>query len=116
MKAVLIISHGSHSKKLIIEIRELVEKIKLRSEYEIVNYAFLEITEPDISTGIDECVQQGANEIRIVLNFLNSGRHVDEDIPKIVSEAHKKYPNIPITISDPLGKQEGIIDLFIDMM
>jgi len=116
MKAVLFISHGSHSSKTEEEVRAFVRQLKQRSSTPICEYAFLEIAHPTIPEGIDICVEKGAREIIILLNFLNAGRHVDEDIPKIIQDAKTKHPGVHFRITDPVGQHEQIIGLFLDMI
>jgi len=116
VKAVLLISHGSRFSETKQEIQGLVEQLKEQSEIAIVEYAFLEIAHPSIPEGIDMCVEAGATEIIVLLNFLNAGRHVDEDIPRIVNEAREKHSNVTFTITQPIGKHDKIIKLFLDMI
>ena len=116
MKAVLLISHGSHSRKTKEEVASLVAELKNDSGVAIFEYAFLEIESPSIPEGIDICVKKGAREIIVLLNFLNSGKHVDADIPRIVKEAGIKYPNICFHITSPVGQHPGIKDLFQDLL
>ena len=116
MKAILVISHGSHSLKLIPELEDLVAKIKKTTQLPLVSYAFLEIAQPDIPTGIDQCIKKGATEVVVLLNFLNSGRHVDVDIQNIILDAKKKHPNISIRITKPVGQHPRIAELFIDLI
>ena len=116
MKSVLVISHGSHSPKTREEVSRLVNILKKKSKLKIFEFAFLEIDSPSIPKGIDTCLQKGADEILFLLNFLNSGKHVNEDIPMIVAEAKKKYPQVRFTISKPIGQHERIVNLFLDMI
>ena len=116
MKAVLIISHGSKSRKTKQEIKRLTKTLKSRTQIKIFEYAFLEIEQPDILTGIEWCITQRATEIIVLLNFLNSGRHVDIDIPGILLHAKRKYPKIVFFISKPVGQHPRIQELFIDMI
>lgn len=115
-KAVLVISHGSRSSKTKEEIVQLIDQLKGRTDFTILEYAFLEIEKPSIPEGIALCVDQGAQEIVVLLNFLNSGRHVDEDIPAIVEQCRQKYPSVRIKISRPVGQHPGIINLFSDLI
>ena len=73
MKAILLVSHGSRSPKTKEEISDLVDILRQRLPRRIVEFAFLEIEAPNIPEGIDKCVSQGAAEIVVTLNFLNSG-------------------------------------------
>ena len=116
MKAILLVSHGSRSLKTKEEISFLVNNLRKRLPDQIVEFAFLEIEHPDIPEGIDNCVFQDAKHIIVTLNFLNAGRHVDNDIPAIVDTAQKKYPHIKFSISKPVGQHPQIPDLLIDLI
>jgi len=116
MKAILLISHGSRSPKTIQEIKALVNLLKVRAGAGIFEYAFLEIEAPSIPEGIQNCVKKGAKEILVLLNFLNSGKHVDEDIPQIVKKVSEQYPDVKISVSGPVGQHEGIANLFLSMI
>ena len=116
MKAVLLVSHGSRSPKTKEEITRLAAILRQRFPGVLVAYAFLEIESPSIPEGIDQCVAQGAQSVVVTLNFLNSGRHVDQDIPAIVQASEKKYPHIRFSISKPVGQHTQIPDLFVDLI
>ena len=116
MKAVLLISHGSHSPKTKQEVVSLIKHLKSLSGVGIFECAFLEIESPSIPEGIDICIGQGATDVTILLNFLNSGRHVDEDIPRIVNEAKQKYPNVKFRITSPIGQHPKIDGLFVELI
>ncbi len=116
MKSALIISHGSRSAKTKQEVQELVDDLRKRSGIPIFELAFLEIESPSIPEGIDICVSKGATELHVLLNFLNSGRHVNEDIPGIVRNAAYKHPHLKYSISMPIGQHPKIADLFLDLI
>ena len=116
MKSVLLVSHGSHSPQTKEEVIRLVEILKKKIRIEIFELAFLEVESPDIPMGIDICVQKGATEVLVLLNFLNSGRHVGKDIPAIVAQAQDKYPKVKFSISQPIGQHEKISELFVDLI
>jgi sirohydrochlorin ferrochelatase len=116
MRAILLVSHGSRSPKTKEEIVILVNILRQSLPEDIVEFAFLEIESPGIPEGIDMCASEGVSEIVVALNFLNSGRHVNEDIPAIVFAAQKKYPQIKFTISSPVGQHPQIPNLFIDLI
>jgi sirohydrochlorin ferrochelatase len=116
MKAILLVSHGSRSPKTKEEIVVLAGVLRQRLPQDIVEFAFLEIEAPSIPEGIDICVSQGATVVIVTLNFLNAGRHVDQDIPAIVLTAQKKYPKVKLVISKPIGQHAQIPNLFIDLI
>ena len=116
MKAVLLISHGSRSPQTKKEVFDLVQRLYRLGAAEIVEFAFLELESPSIPEGIDICVNKGANKIIVLLNFLNSGRHVDVDVPAIVADAQIKHSKIAISITQPVGQHPGIDALFLDLL
>ena len=67
-----------------------------------------------IPDGIKQCVNEGASSIVILPYFLNSGRHVVEDIPNIVNNSKGEYPDIRISIAPHLGASSLMMDLLID--
>ena len=116
MKAALLISHGSRFAETKKEVKRLVRALKAQSRLDVFEFAFLELEEPSIPEGIDICVQKGATEIVILFNFLNSGRHVDRDIPEIIEKARKRHPHIPIKVTPPVGQHKKIAELFLEML
>ena len=115
MKAILLVAHGSRRKQSNDEVISLADKLRnnCSQRYDIVNVAFLELAEVLIPDGIKLCVNDGATSIIVLPYFLNSGRHVVEDIPNIVSSAAAQYPDIDIIIAPHLGVSHLMMDLII---
>ena len=114
-RAVLLISHGSRSPKAKHEVIRLACVLKKRSGVPIC-CAFLEINKPSIVSGIRQCVQKGATEIIILLNFLNSGDHALKDIPRFIEQAKKKFPRISFRMTPPIGQHAHIPNPFLDVL
>jgi sirohydrochlorin ferrochelatase len=115
MKALLLVAHGSRRKQSNDEVVLLAEKLKKNcsEQYNIIHAGFLELAETLIPDGIKKCVDDGATSIIVLPYFLNSGRHVVEDIPNIVEETRPDYPDIDIKIAQHLGASELMMDLLI---
>lgn len=114
MKAILLISHGSRSPRSRQENLELTQKLKGLSGAVIAEAAFLEADTPSIPEGIDRCIAQGASEVVVLLNFLNSGKHVLTDIPALVDEGRRRHPGIIFRVTPPIGTHPRIGDLFLE--
>ena len=115
MNALLLVAHGSRRKQSNDEVILLADKLRnnFSQQYSIVNAAFLELADVLIPDGIKQCVNQGATSIIVLPYFLNSGRHVVEDIPNIVKQSSILYPDIKISIAPHLGASSLMIDLLI---
>ena len=115
MKALLLIAHGSRREQSNTEVVILAETLKQKcsEHYPIIHAGFLELAEPLIPDAIKKCVNDGATSIIVLPYFLNSGLHVIEDIPTIVHDTEKNYPNVEIKIAPHLGDSALMIDLLI---
>jgi sirohydrochlorin ferrochelatase len=92
-------------------ISQVAQKYKKSSKFSIVEVAHMELSEPSIATAFDQCIEKGANRIICHPFFLSPGRHVTEDIPRLMSEAAERHPGATYDITDPLGMQEEILSL-----
>jgi sirohydrochlorin ferrochelatase len=114
MKALLLVAHGSRRKQSNDEVVTLAARLKDRSDqYDIIHAGFLELAETLIPDGIKKCVDDGATSIIVLPYFLNSGRHVIEDIPGIVNETRPLYPGIDIRVAPHVGASELMMDALI---
>jgi len=113
-KAILLVSHGSFAPQAKKEIAALARILKKQSGVPIFEFAFLEINHPDIPEGIKRCVKKGTTQITLLLNFLNSGVHVLEDITRIVKTAKRRHPRVLFHISPPIGLHRKMPSLFMD--
>ena len=115
MKALLLVAHGSRRKQSNDEVVLLAERLKKNcsQQYNIIHAGFLELAETLIPDGIKKCADDGATSIIVLPYFLNSGRHVVEDIPNIVEETRPDYPDINIIVAQHLGASELMMDLLI---
>ncbi|MEC7876177.1 MAG: CbiX/SirB N-terminal domain-containing protein [Pseudomonadota bacterium] len=115
MKALIILAHGSARKESNQEIENLTNHIRtlIKNEFEIVNYAFLEISKPSLINSIESIVSKNVYEITIFPYFLNSGIHIKSDIPNIVKSARTKYPDCKFNLSPPIGANKEMPELIL---
>ena len=80
--------------------------------HEIVEPAHMELAEPSILTAFERCVAQGATNIICHPYFLSHGKHVFEDVPKLVADAASGFPHVTWTLTAPLGSDtDGVLTL-----
>lgn len=116
MKALVLVAHGSRRKQSNDEVIALADKLKqqCRDQYSIVHPGFLELSWPSIPEGIQLCIDDGASQVIVLPYFLNSGRHVVEDIPEMVEHARQNNPDVDIRIAPHLGASDLMMDLLIN--
>lgn len=116
-RALLLVAHGSRLPEANAEVARLTEQLREASgdRFEIVTHAFLEIAEPDIPTGIDVCIAQGAAQLWVLPYFLAAGRHVRDDVPALLEQARERYPQATIYLCEHLGAEASLPELLLQL-
>ena len=113
--AVLLIDHGSRRAAANELLREVATLVKKRlGEESIVEPAHMELAEPTIAEGFARCVEQGATQVVVHPFMLAPGRHVTEDLPRLVAEAAARHRGVRFSMAAPLGSHAGVIDAVIE--
>ena len=76
-----------------------------------VRCAFLELQAPDLATAAAELVQGGARRIDVVPMFLGAGRHVRDDLPKLVQGFRNSCPGVDFLLKPPVGEDPRLLAL-----
>lgn len=111
---ILVVGHGSRRVEANDDVRNAARAIQERGGFELVEAAFLEIEQPDISYGFEKLVQQGARHIIVHPYFLSPGRHTRGDIPVEVHSAALKHPSVTYQITEPLSAHPLVIEASIE--
>lgn len=110
----LVVGHGSRREEANEDVREAARRIARRGGFPLVQAAFLEIREPNISEGFARLVQQGASHVIVHPYFLSPGRHTRGDIPVEVSEAAAQHPGVTYSITEPLTAHPLVIEACVE--
>lgn len=109
-RATLLIAHGSREERSNREFLELVDRFSKGAGREAVLGAFLDLASPSIPEAIDACVTAGAKDVLIVPLMLFWGKHVAQDVPKMIDDARKRHPRVRFQYAGPLADQPEFID------
>jgi sirohydrochlorin ferrochelatase len=117
MKALILIAHGSRREQSNQEVFTLIKQLKSvgLKGYDIYHASFLEIAKPSLLDSIENCINEGASSIVLLPYFLNSGNHVVQDVPHIVTQAKLKYPSLDIRVTTHIGVSSLMIDLIVSL-
>lgn len=110
-KALLIIDRGSKMKEVQDELQETCYLIKDKTEYDYVDYCFLEVVPPFIDEGIHKCITQGAESITIVPYFLYPGMKLKDAVKRSALIINSKKTKMVIT--KPLSYQHTISEIVL---
>ncbi|MCB1214854.1 MAG: CbiX/SirB N-terminal domain-containing protein [Deltaproteobacteria bacterium] len=114
-QTILLVAHGSRKKEANEEVKQLAQVLEKKIKHPI-KAVFLELAEPSIEQGIDAACQNDFKKILILPYFLSQGRHVHQDIPRLIQTKQKKFPNTTIQLLDYVGKSPGMEKLLASLM
>jgi len=112
--ALLVIGHGSRVRAANGLLRDVARRLRGRFPGRIVEACFLEVSRPDVPSGIEACVRKGATRILLVPYFLYSGGHVGRDLPLLAARARSRHAGVSVRIAPPLGGDERLVSVAAD--
>ena len=101
--AVIVVDHGSRREASNQLLLDVAEGLRGLTGLPIVEPAHMELAEPSIETAFQRAVAQGARLVLVFPYFLAPGRHWQQDIPRLVSEAAGPFPDVQHLVTAPLG-------------
>lgn len=109
--AMLVMVHGSPRPVANNDMFAVVDVVRERGTFPIVEVGFMEVNEPTIPEAIVRCVEQGAEQVIAVPYFLHTGNHVTDDLPTLLEEAQTTYPQVQFLMGDYLGHDPILADV-----
>ena len=114
MNALLVIAHGSPRPEANRDVLAVAEEVRARGVFSFVLTCYLDCNQPDISAGVDLCVDAGASEIVAVPYLLHSGKHFVRDLPRILQESARRHPGTRIRMGNYIGREPRMLDVLRD--
>jgi sirohydrochlorin ferrochelatase len=115
MKGILIVDHGSQKREANEMLRSMADLIQAMAGHDVVvRYAHMELAEPDIAAGFSSCVQSGATDITVFPYMLSPGRHSTADIPRMVANVAKTFPNVRFSVTPAFGLHEKLAEVVLE--
>jgi sirohydrochlorin ferrochelatase len=115
MKGILIVDHGSRKKEandMLICMANLLQT--MTGPEVVVRHAHMELADPDVASGFAECIRGGATNVTVFPYMLSPGRHSTADIPRMVSEAARRFPHVTFSVTPAFGVHEKLAELILD--
>ena len=112
MRAILLIDHGSvksEANHMVSCMANLLQHVVGADV--IVRHSHMELAEPSIAQGFAECVRAGATEVIAFPYMLSPGKHVTRDVPRLVGEAAREFPEVSYRVTGAFGVHEKLAEL-----
>lgn len=105
MVANILVAHGMRKGNQNEALTEFVDELLKNEDYHYA-LAFIESEEKSIEKTVEDLIEKGENQFKIVPLLIFSAMHYLIDVPEILKNLKIKYPNIDYYISQPLGTHD----------
>jgi sirohydrochlorin cobaltochelatase len=76
-----------------------------------VRCAYLELEPPTLADAASQLEVAGVASISITPMFLGSGKHVREDLPRLLEKLKQRHPAVKFELQPPVGDDPRVLDL-----
>jgi sirohydrochlorin ferrochelatase len=115
MKGILIVDHGSRKSEANEMLSSVADLIQTMAGSEVVvRYAHMELADPTIAAGFSSCVQGGATDVTVFPYMLSPGRHSTADIPRMVADVARAFPDVSFSVTPAFGLHEKLAEVVLE--
>ncbi|MET0541459.1 MAG: CbiX/SirB N-terminal domain-containing protein [Variovorax sp.] len=110
-RGILLFAHGSRDARWREPVEAVARRVAEQDAASQVACAYLELIEPDLPTAAARMVANGARSVRVVPLFLGMGKHVREDLPRLLETLRAAHPEVAFELQKAVGEDPRLIDL-----
>jgi len=110
----VIFAHGSSVESANESVRAVTNRFASESGYPLVEAGFLEFGQPDLVGAVDRLVQRDVTRVFVIPYFLTLGKHLQQDLPRIIEEISRIYQGIEIRVTEPLDPHPSLSAILLD--
>jgi sirohydrochlorin cobaltochelatase len=108
---IVLLAHGSRDVRWRAPVEAVARRVADLDTTVQVRCAYLELSQPDLRTATAELVAGGAAAVRVVPLFLGMGKHLREDLPRLLEELRALHPQVPVELARTVGEEPEVLDL-----
>ena len=112
--ALIILGHGSRAPEATETLAAITALVRKKVDYERVEYASLQLSEPDLPAVVGELYQAGFKRILVMPFLIATGVHVKTDIPEELEALSLKHPGLAMLLGEPLGADPRLAEIVVD--
>ncbi|WP_317204265.1 CbiX/SirB N-terminal domain-containing protein [Janthinobacterium sp.] len=112
--ALILFAHGARAASWAAPFERLRALSQARMPEVVVALAFLELMEPRLPALVADLVASGVDELRVVPVFLGQGGHVLRDLPLMVEQLRRDYPQLRVEVAEAAGEDPAVLAAIAD--
>lgn len=110
-RGLILLAHGSRDPLWRQPIEAVASQIRNIAPAVHVRCAYLELSDPDLASSVDELAALRVTSITVMPLFLGVGRHAREDLPRLLAALQVSHANITFDLKPAIGENPQIIEL-----
>ena len=107
-------AHGSRVAAANEAVRAVARVASVRASMPLYRTAFLELADPTLRVAVDELAAEGATHVLVAPYFLTMGRHLTEDLPRLMAGIREAHPDLNIEAAPPLDGHPALAAILAD--
>lgn len=113
MTGFIVFAHGSRIESANQAVRDVAVQMAASGQH-IVEAAFLELGQPDLTAAAALLIARGAKRIIVIPYFLTLGTHMQRDLPRLAQAASRAHGDIEMRITAPLDGHPALVQALLD--
>jgi sirohydrochlorin ferrochelatase len=112
--SLLLIAHGSRQDEANADLLYVVEAMRRRGGFDLVEASFLELAAPTIEQVAADCALRGVQRVVLLPYFLSAGIHVRRDLTEIRDRLAARFTEVEFLLGEPLGRHPLLLEVVAD--
>ena len=108
---IVLLAHGSRDPRWRAPVEAVAQRVTALDASVRVACAYLELSQPDLRTATAGLVAEGVGVVRVVPLFLGMGKHLREDLPRLLDELRAMHPEVRVESATAAGEEPEVVDL-----
>jgi sirohydrochlorin ferrochelatase len=113
MTGFIVFAHGSRIESANQAVRDVASEMAAAGQH-VVEAAFLELGQPDLSGATALLITRGVQRIVVIPYFLTLGTHMQRDLPRLVRDASHTHGDIEMHVTSPLDGHPALVQALLD--
>ena len=109
-RGIVLFAHGSRDARWREPVEAVAARISQTDPNVLVRCAYLEAATPDLATALGELAGAGALDVDVLPIFLGVGKHLREDLPRLVDELQAARPGLRLRLRTAVGETPELIE------
>jgi len=110
-KGIILLGHGSRDPLWRQPMEAVAARLAVLRPDMPVRCAYLELEPPTLADAASELAAGGVANISITPMFLGSGKHVREDLPRLLDKLRQQHGAVKFELQSPVGDDPRVLDL-----